>query len=97
MKKIYDEEMDDKKFVKKKKKIIDGEINNKTTFSLKYLADNMTTENINSSLIYEVYGDKKDQAKDSNNMNGISAGRYSDKYIHYLIKNNDLEKYKTKK
>ena len=39
MQKIYDEEMDDKKFVIKKKKINDGEINNKTIFSLKYLTD----------------------------------------------------------
>ena len=77
---------------------INGEISeqkNKILISLNELMDDMVIENNNNSEIYEEFGDKKDTSKQINSMNGSSAGRYTNNYIHYIMSNEDLEKFIT--
>ena len=71
--------------------------NNKFIITLNELTDHKTIENSNFSDIYEEYGDKRDKTKDFNNVNGISAGRYTNDFLHYIISNNDLKKFTTTK
>ena len=67
---------------------------NNKLFYLKELMDDMVIENNNNSEIYEEYGDKRETIKMINGINGVSGGRYSDKFIHYIMKNEDLENFK---
>ena len=77
---------------------MNGEIieqKNNKLISLNELMDDMVRENNNNSEIYEEYGDKKEATKQINGINGNSAGRYTNNYIHYIIRNEDLEKFIT--
>ena len=67
---------------------------NKKLFYLNELMDEMVIENNNNSELYEEYGDKRDAIKMIKGINGVSGGRYTDKFIHYIMRNDDLEKFK---
>ena len=67
---------------------------NKKLFYLNELMDDMVIENNNNSEIYEEYGDKREAIKMIKGFNGVSGGRYTDKFIHYIMRNDDLEKFK---
>ena len=77
---------------------INGELSNqknKIVQSLDELMDDLLIENNNNSEIYEEYGDKQDMSKQIENINGVSAGRYTNNYIHYIMRNEDLENFIT--
>ncbi len=67
---------------------------NKKLFYLKELMDDMVIENNNNTEMYEEYGDKRETIKILKEINGVSGGRYNDKFIHYIMRNDDLEKFK---
>ena len=67
---------------------------NKKLFYLKELMDDMVIENNNNSEMYEEYGDKREAIKMIKGINGVSGGRYNDKFIHYIMRNEDLKKFK---
>ena len=67
---------------------------NKKLFYLNELMDDMVIENNNNSEMYEEYGDKREAIKMIKGINGVSGGRYTDKFIHYIMRNDDLEKFK---
>ena len=69
----------------------------KPTTSLRDLMDDQIIEGLNYSEIYEEYGDIKDQMKQIYDLEGKSAGRYTNKYLHYIMKNEDLKKTKKNK
>ena len=71
--------------------------NGKITTSLSDLMDNMVFENLNYSEIYEEYGGKKDELKKIYNIEENSSGRYTHKYIHYIMKNQDINQITSKK
>ena len=66
---------------------------NKKLFYLKELMDDMVIENNNNSEMYEEYGDKREAIKMIKGINGVSGGRYNDKFIHYIMRNEDLAKF----
>ena len=64
---------------------------------IKHMEKNEIIEFLGSAEIYEEYGGKKDELKKIYNIEENSSGRYTHKYIHYIMKNQDINQITSKK
>ena len=71
--------------------------NNQLLVTLNDLMDDMEFETNAYSDMYQERGEIYDKEKLSWNLNGNSGGRYTDKYIHAIMKSEGLEKLRVKK
>ena len=61
--------------------------------SLNDLIDDMEYENNENSDMYQEKGEIYDKEKIAWDLKGNSAGRYTNKYIHYIMKNEYSQKF----
>ena len=67
--------------------------NNKFLITLNDLIDDMEYENNINSDLYQEKGEIYDKEKMAWDLKGNSIGRYTSKYIHSIMQNEDLEKF----
>ena len=78
----------------KAKEYQSDENNGKFLISLNDLMDDMEFENNQFSEMYQERGEIYDKEKSMWGVKTNSAGRYTSKFIHYIMKNEHLDKFK---